>query len=137
MGDKHYLIATFGSEHDVLEATKTAHQQGFSIQDVYTPFPVHGMDDAMGLKASRLPIICFVFAICGAIFAIIFQFWVSAVDWPINVGGRPWNSWPAFVPVAFEIMVLCAGLGTVAVLFLRCGLYPGKTPKLISPQGYG
>jgi hypothetical protein len=59
---------------------------------------------------------------------------VSAQDWPLNVGGRPWNSWPAFVPVAFEMMVLCAGLGVVLTWLVVCRLYPGKTSILAAPK---
>ena len=77
---------------------------------------------------------CFLLGLSGAVIAIVFQYWTSAVSWPINIGGKPWNSWPAFVPVAFEVMVLCAGMGTVAAFIWATGLRPGRRPLLFDPR---
>jgi hypothetical protein len=68
--------------------------------------------------------------LAGAVTMMGFQYWTTAVSWPINVGGKPWNSWPAFVPVTFEMMVLCAGVGTVAAFFWSAGLRPGRRSPL-------
>ena len=84
----------------------------------------------MGLRPSRLPWVCFVLGLLGAVAMLLFQYWATAVSWPINVGGKPWNSLPAFVPVTFEVMVLCAGVGTVVAFIWRdrdCG--PGVGPR--------
>jgi hypothetical protein len=78
-----------------------------------------------------LPAACLLGGQVGFGFALWFQFWTSAQDWPINVGGRPWNSWPAFVPVAFESMVLLGGFGLVFAWLFRSRLYPGKSPRLL------
>jgi len=123
---KRYLLATFSAEKDILNATRASRQRGLKIADVYSPYAVHGMETAMGLPPSRLTYACFLFGIAGVVAALVMQFWTSAVSWPINVGGRPWNSLPAFFPITFEMMVLFAGLGTVFVFFLICGLFPGK-----------
>jgi hypothetical protein len=88
----------------------------------------------LGLKRSRLPRAAFVCGMLGLAVAFWFQFWVSAFDWPLNVGGRPWNSLPAFVPVAFEMMVLFAGLGVVLTWLLVSRLYPGRTAVLPSSR---
>jgi len=120
------LTAVFDDDRRILTATREARERGFFVVDVYTPFPVHGMDEAMGLKPSRLTWVCFLFGALGAGLAIWFQFWTSAVDWPINVGGKPFNSLPAFVPIMFEITVLFAGIGVVVALFLRSRLGPGR-----------
>jgi hypothetical protein len=80
----------------------------------------------MGLAPSRLPWVCFALGLFGAAFKVWFEYWTSAVDWPINVGGKPWDSLPAFVPITFEVMVLFAGLSTVFAFFLISRLYPGK-----------
>lgn len=117
---------TFESEAALVGATRAVRAAGFTIDDVYTPYPVHGLDGAMGLKPSRLTWICFLCGVAGASLALYFQFWTSSVDWPLNVGGKPYDSLPAFVPIAFEITILLAGLGVVAALFARCGLWPGK-----------
>jgi hypothetical protein len=84
----------------------------------------------MGLRPSRLPWVCFFAAITGAALKLWFEFWTSMVDWPLNIGGKPWNSLPAFVPVTFEVMVLSAGLATVFVFFFLARLRPGKRPTL-------
>ena len=123
---RHVLVGSFEREEDVLEATRAAREHGFRIADVYTPYAVHGLDRAMGLRPSRLPWVCFVCGLFGAAFKLWFQFWAMARDWPMNVGGKPWNSLPAYVPVTFEVMVLLAGLGVVFAFLLRCRLFPGK-----------
>jgi hypothetical protein len=121
-------IAAFAREQDLLRAVAAVRERGWPIVEAYTPYPVHGLDRALGLRRSRLSVACFVCGLLGVGLALAFQFWATAWDWPINVGGQPWNSLPAFVPVTFESMVLCAGLGVVLAWWLRCGLYPGKQP---------
>ncbi|MFV1963915.1 MAG: quinol:electron acceptor oxidoreductase subunit ActD [Pirellulaceae bacterium] len=128
---KRVLVATYQCEEDILSGARVARAEGITILDAYTPYAVHGLDEAMGLKASRLTWVCFAFGASAAIFMTWFQLWTSAISWPINIGGKPWNSLPAYAPVIFEAMVLCAGLGTVAVLFLVCRLRPGKKTKLV------
>ena len=122
------IVAGFAREDDILAATRQVRKRGLHIVDAYTPYAVHGLDEAMGLGPSRLSWACFFFGLLGVALAFVFQFWTMAVDWPLNVGGKPWNSLPAFVPVAFELMVLLGGLGLVFTLFLRCRLFPGKQP---------
>ena len=127
---KSVIVCLFEHEQDILNATRSARESGYPILDVYTPFALHGMDEAMGLKPSRLPIVCFLFGLLGAAAILYFQFWTSATDWAIDVGGKPWNSLPAFIPVTFEMTVLVGGLGTVATFLIRSRLYLGKKPKL-------
>lgn len=131
--DKRFLLAVFTSEKDILSAAVYARERGLKIADAYTPYAVHGLDKAMDLRPSRLPWICFALGLGGASFKVWFEFWTSAVAWPINIGGKPWNSLPAFVPVTFEVMVLFAALGTVAAFLLGRRLLPGKKAKLASP----
>ncbi len=131
--NRRFLLGVFEREEDLLVATDAARTRGFDIADVYTPYAVHGLDKAMGLRASRLPWVCFALGLAGATFKVWFEFWTSAVDWPINVGGKPWNSLPAFVPITFEVMVLFAGLSTVAAFLLGRGLLPGRRAKLAFP----
>jgi hypothetical protein len=121
------IQGVFEREEDLLRAALSAKQAGWEIADIYTPYPVHEAFRVMGLARSRLPRAAFVFGLLGVGLALCFQFWVSAWDWPLNVGGRPWNSLPAFVPVTFEMMVLCAGVGVVLTWLVVSRLYPGKT----------
>ena len=123
---RRVLVGDFARAEYLLGAARAAREHGLRIADAYTPYPVHGLAEAMGLRASRLPWLCFGLCVLGATFKLAFQFWAMAVDWPVNVGGKPWNSFPAYVPVTFEVMVLLAGLGVVLAFLLRCRLLPGK-----------
>jgi hypothetical protein len=123
---RRLLISVFNREEDLVAACDLARRQRLSIVDAFTPCAVHGLDAALGLPPSRLAWVSLACGLAGALLALWFQFWTSAVNWPINVGGKPWNSWPAFVPVVFEMMVLCAGVGVFVAFLLLCRLYPGK-----------
>jgi hypothetical protein len=120
------LTAVFSDERDLLGSVRAMRERGWPIVEAFTPYPVHGLDEALGFRRSRLSVACFLCGLLGASLALAFQFWSTTRSWALNVGGQPWNSLPAFVPVTFEAMVLFAGLGVVFALFLRCGLYPGK-----------
>lgn len=125
-----FVIGVFGDEDYVLDATRDCRLAGFEIDDVYTPYAVHGMDEAMGLRRSRLTWVCFIAGACGCAFALWFQYYTQAISWPINVGGKdPWQV-PAYVPVAFEFTVLIGGLSTMLALFFRSRLFPGKRARL-------
>lgn len=93
--------------------------------DVYTPFPVHGLDPIMGLSESRLHVAGFVYGALGATFGFGFMTWVFTRDWPIIFGGKPYFSAPAFIPITFELTVLFAAVGMVVTFYTICGLAPG------------
>jgi hypothetical protein len=124
------ILASFAQEADLLRAVGAVQQRGWEIADIYTPYAVHGLEQALGWPRSRLPVACFLSGAAGVLFALWFQFWTTAWDWPLNVGGQPWNSLPAFVPATFESMVLVAGFGLVFAWLLRSGHYPGKKVSL-------
>jgi hypothetical protein len=124
------ITAVFAGEGPLLDATRAARDQGCEIVDAYTPYAVHGLDKAMGLRPSRLSWVCFLCGATGALGILWFQYWTSATDWPLNIGGKPFDSLPAFIPITFEAAVLLAGLGVVAALFLRARLWPGRRPQL-------
>lgn len=128
------LIAVFQRDTDLIHAVSAARGAGLKIRDVYTPYAVHGLDEALGWRPSRLGLVCGLCGLSGAAFMLWFQQWTSAVSWPLNIGGKPWNSVPAFVPIIFEGMVLSAGLGSVFALFLAARLRPGKPTSLIVPR---
>lgn len=114
-----YTAAFFEDEDDLVAGATAARRAGFEIYDAYTPFPVHGLDQAVALRRSRLTWIAFAAGAVGLILALTLQIWTSAYDWPLNVGGKPFNSFPLFIPVAFELTVLFSGLFAIAVLFAR------------------
>jgi hypothetical protein len=120
------LQATFADEATLLRATTAVRRAGIEIADAFTPYPVHGLEEAMGLRRSRLTWVCFAAGLTGAATAMLFQLWTSAVSWPLNVGGKPFASIPAFIPVTFELTVLSAALTSAFVFFFRSRLYPGR-----------
>src|SRR5215467_12185698 len=131
---RRVLIGIFDSEDAILQATDSARLRGLKIVDVFAPYAVHGLDKAMGLERSKLPWVCFALGLFGASFKVWFEYWTTASDWPINVGGKPWNSLPAFVPITFEVMVLFAGISTVLAFFGVSRLWPGRRPALLDPR---
>jgi Protein of unknown function (DUF3341) len=131
---REYLVATFADPDALVAAVRRLRAHGLKIYDVYGPCPVHGLDEAMGLRRSRLPWVTLVAGVLGLLTAILFQFYAAVFDWSLNVGGKPDNSTLAFVPITFEITVLAAGVITAKAFFLRSGLFPGARAKLAGPR---
>jgi hypothetical protein len=131
---KDFLLAIFDCEEKLLKAAFKARDKNIEMYDVYTPFPVHGLDDAMGIKRSFLPYVTFVAGAAGLLLAISFQIWTSAFDWPTIIGGKPFISWPAFIPITFEVTVLFAAHTTVAAFLLSNKLFPGKVPVIMHEE---
>ncbi len=123
------LLATFDHEDDLLAATSAVRGKGLRIVDAFTPYAVHGLDQAMGLKPSRLTWVCFACGMFGALGMLWFEHWTASVAWALDVGGKPWNSLPSDAPVAFEAAVLLAGFGSVFALLGVSRLFPGKQPR--------
>jgi len=126
------LVATFPQVDDLLRAVRKARHETFRVYDVFAPFPVHGLDDAMGIRHTRLPKITLIAGLTGLACALLLQFYTNVLDWPLNVGGKPDNTTLAFIPITFELTVLFGGLATVAAFLLRAKLFPGKQPWLPS-----
>lgn len=126
MMQRNYILGIYKDEHHLIDVAEKLRDMKVPIQDIYTPFPVHGLDEAMGIKRSRLPYVTFIAGGAGLMLSLLFQYWTSVVDWPINVGGKPFNSFPAFIPVSFEITVLLGAFVTVFAFFAKAKLYPGK-----------
>lgn len=129
---RSFLVATFSDAEALLHAVRAVTREDFRIYDVYAPYPIHGLDAAMGVRRTRLPWVTFLVGCCALALALTFQFYTTVLDWPLNVGGKPDNSTLAFVPICFELTVLLSGLATVAALFLRARLYPGKRESLFA-----
>jgi hypothetical protein len=127
------LVATFTQVDHLLGAVRKARRELFRVYDVFAPFPVHGLDEAMGIRRTKLTYVALLCALTGLATAITLQVYTNVLDWPLDVGGKPDNSALAFVPICFELSVLFSGLGTVAALFLRARLYPGKKVWLVHP----
>ena len=126
------VIGFFQQPSQLIAAMEKVREAKYQHFDAFTPYPVHGLDAAQGLKRSPLPFVTLLAAITGCSLAFGFEYWTSAVDWPLIVGGKPFNSWPAFVPVMFELTVLLGGLSTVAAMFAINGL-PNLKRKTYDP----
>jgi hypothetical protein len=124
------VAALFDSADDITRAAKETTTAGYTKYDVNTPYPVHGMEKAMNLKPSLLGIISFVIGIGGVTFAVLFMSWASIIDYPLVIGGKPFFSWPAFVPVAFEVTVLSASVGTVIAMIALFFKFPHNSHAL-------
>ncbi len=118
-GAVRFTAAFFERADDLIAGAAEARLAGFEVYDVYTPYPVHGMDRAVALPPSRLTWIALIAGALGLVFGLTLQVWTSAYDWPLNVGGKPFNSFPLFIPVTFELTVLFSGLIAIGVLFAR------------------
>jgi hypothetical protein len=107
------LAAEFRSVHSIMAAAKKVHDAGYTCMEGYTPFPVEGLSELMGFKKTRLPLIVFCGGAFGAIGGFFMQWFANVIHLPWNIGGRPPNSWPAFIPITFEMTVLCAAFSAV------------------------
>lgn len=123
--NKEVLYGLYDDEHDLLVAIRDARSKHLDIWDVFSPFPVHGLDNAMGLAESRLHITGFIYGLLGTLTAFLGMTWVFTRDWPIIFGGKPYFSAPAFIPITFELTVLFASVGMVVTFYTICGMGPG------------
>lgn len=109
----HGVMAEYQDEHEIVHAAQRMYDLGYRKMDGYSPIPVHGLDDAIGRRRTKLPILVLCAGLAGA-FGGFFMLWFSStIHYPLNVGGRPYNSWPMFIPITFECTILCASLTAV------------------------
>jgi hypothetical protein len=127
MSNRNYISVSFDDEVPLLQAVKRLRENNEVINDVLTPFPIHGLDEAMSIRRTRIPVVGFIFGALGAVFAFGFQAWVFTVSYPLIIGGKPFFSAPTFIPITFEVTVLFAGLSMVAALLIRSHLKPEIT----------
>ncbi len=116
------MMAEFESATDLVEAAHRTHQAGYQKIDAYSPFPVEGLAAAIGFHKNRVPLVVLIGGLIGGLFGYLMQYWVAAVTYPLNVGGKPFHSWPAFVVVTFEMTILFAGLSAVFGMLALNGL---------------
>jgi hypothetical protein len=128
------LMAAFDEPEAVLEATQKAHGAGYRKLEAYTPFPVEGLNEALGYRYTRLPLIVLCGALAGGIGGFLMQYWMSAIDYPLNIGGRPYFSWPAFIPPTFEMTILLGAFSAVIGMLALNGLPMPYHPVFNVPQ---
>jgi hypothetical protein len=132
--NKEVLFGLYNDEEKLIKAVKQAKEQHLEIMDVYTPFPVHGLDPVLGLSESRLHIAGFVYGLTGTAVSFGFMTWVFTRDWPIIFGGKPYFSVPSFIPITFELTVLFACIGMVVSFYTVCGLGPGVKNEVLDER---
>jgi len=122
------MAAIFVDEAKVLAAARKVRESGFLKFDAISPYPIHGMEEACGIKRSWIPYVTFVAGVVGLLSGLALTYYTSVVDWPLNIGGKPFFSLPAFIPILFELTVLFAALSSVVALFVAA-----KMPRIDPP----
>jgi hypothetical protein len=116
------LIAEFDDPTSLVVAAHSAHDNGYRCMDAYSPFPIEELHEALGSHHTRLPLIVLIGGIVGGLAGYLLQYWASAIAYPLNVGGKPLHSWPAFIPITFECTILVASLSAVFGMLALNGL---------------
>ena len=133
-GQKKFVVGCFDDEAVLFPAVKKVRKAGYKIHDVYTPFPVHGLDHAMGLRETSIHTAGFIYAITGTTTAVAFISWIFTKDWPLNIGGKPHFALPAWIPITFELTVLFAAVGMVLTFCYLCNLAPFVKKHVFHPR---
>ena len=131
---KNLVFGVYDEEAVLLHAVDKIRGKGVKIHEVYTPYPVHGLDDALGYHYSNLPIAGFLFGVTGTITALTMMIYMLGFDWPMDIGGKPHIPLPAFIPITFELTVLFCALGMTGTFFVASNLNPWTQPKLLDPR---
>jgi Protein of unknown function (DUF3341) len=116
------VVGEFDNERQLLKAAAKSRESGIAHVEAYAPFPVEGLSEALGLKNNKVALITLIGGLCGGLGGFGFEYWVNVISYPLNIGGRPLNSWPAFIPVTFELTVLGASLAAVFGMLALNGL---------------
>ncbi|HLJ86478.1 MAG TPA: DUF3341 domain-containing protein [Candidatus Angelobacter sp.] len=128
------LMAEFESPTELVHAAKAAYEAGYRKMDTYSPYPIEEAAEAIGSHHNRVALVVLIGAMLGMIGGYSMEFWISAVNYPLNVGGKPYHSWPAFIPVTFECAILGAGLAAVFGMLALNGLPQPYHPVFNSPN---
>jgi hypothetical protein len=134
MESNKFLVGLWDHEEVYLHAIAQIRAKGIEIYESLTPFPVHGLEDALGYRESRLHTAAFVFGATGTTLALSFMTWCMAFNYPLNIGGKPYWPLPSFIPITFEITVLFAAWGMTLTYYVRNRLWPGRVPRIYDPR---
>jgi hypothetical protein len=116
------LMAEFEDPKSLVVATQRAHAAGYRRMDAYSPFPIEELHEALGSPHTRLPLVVLIGGLCGCVAGYLLEYWSSVIAYPLNIGGKPLHSWPAFIPVTFECTILAAALSCVLGMLALNGL---------------
>ena len=138
MNNRTIIYGIFDDEEVLLSSVKEIRANNIDIKEVYSPFPIHGLDKALGLKETRMAITAFIYGCLGLSLGALMIYNIMIVDWPQNIGGKPnwtfYHNMPAFVPVLFECTVMFAAHLMSITYLIRCGLYPGGKSSNPDPR---
>ncbi|MBU2915334.1 MULTISPECIES: DUF3341 domain-containing protein [Reichenbachiella] len=129
-GNKNFVLGVYDDEDLLLKAIKDVRQSGVKIYEVFSPFPVHGIDDVLGYKGSRLSVAAFIFGLLGTTLALTMQIGMMTFDWPMIIGGKDFFPFPTFIPVTFELTVLLGAFGMCGTFFVVSNLKPWAKPRI-------
>src|SRR5271169_62752 len=116
------IMAEFDSATALVDAARTTHQAGYQKIDAYSPFPIEGLAEEIGFHRNEVPLVVLIGGIVGGLSGYLMQYWMSAVDYPLNIGGKPYHSWPSFIIITFEMTILFAGISAVFGMLALNGL---------------
>ena len=128
------MLAEFDSPTDLVDAARRTYSAGYKKIDAYSPFPIEELADAIGFHKNGVPLVVLVGGLLGCAGGYVLQYWIAAINYPINIGGRPYNSWPAFIVVTFEMTILFAGLAAVFGMLALNGLPMPHHPVFNVPR---
>ena len=128
------VMAEFDDPATVIAAARQAHEEGYRQMDAYSPYPIHALSEAIGFTKNRLPLIVLIGGIIGMVGGYALQYYVAVINYPLNVGGKPLHSWPAFIPITFETTVLGAALAAIFGMLALNGLPEPYHPVFNSPN---
>jgi hypothetical protein len=134
MAGKKYLVGIFGDEDIVMQAAESVRAKDVKIQEVYCPYPVHGLDQALGYDRPRMGVPAFFFGMTGTTLAFLLTFWTMGWDWPMNIGGKNFIPFPTNIPIVFELTVLLAAFGMSFTFFITEGLGPTNKPVIFDER---
>jgi hypothetical protein len=126
-----YILGHFDDPDQMMHGIDKLKENNIKIYDAYTPMPIHGIEDKLGVERSRLPIVAFICGITGTITAFSMIYYMMVSDWPMNIGGKPSFAFPDFIPIMFEMTVLFCAFGMVGAFFFRNHLFPGRAPRVM------
>src|SRR5690606_10535892 len=131
MNNTKYILGLFEDPDEMMHGIDKLQANNISIYDVFTPMPMHGIEEKLGYKRSRLPVAAFCFGILGTCCAFSLIYYTLVYDWPMNIGGKPAFAAPDFIPVMFELTVLFASFGMVGTYYFANHLFPGRAPRVM------
>ena len=131
---KNFILGVFDDEDVLMHAIPAVRGAGVKIHEVFSPYPIHGIDDLLGYKRSRLPRAAFMFGATGTTLALTMMYYMNGFDWPMNIGGKPNAPLPDFVPITFECTVLLSAFGMVGTFFTASNLWPWAKPVILDER---